>query len=116
MGVLHANLPDDQLHNPKGFADADNESVCYKNSSGELEWIGKSAFLNAGMSMITGTIVGTPSIIADAELVGKSKAFLIVDNIFKGIFTILSGLDTVNGELTGITGLEDTQIYFILAI
>lgn len=116
MGVLHSDLPDDQLHKPKGFADAANETVCAKNASGQLEWMSKTAYLSAGMSFITGTISGTPTTITDSQLEGKSKAVLIVDNIFKGVFTRLSGLNYVTGELSGITGLEDSQIYLIIAV
>lgn len=116
MGVLHSELPDDQLHKPKGFADAANGTVLCKNDSGSLQWMTKTAYLSAGMEFITGTISGTPTTITNSLLVGKSKAVLIVDNIFKGVFTRISGLDYVDGELSGITGLEDSQIYLIIAV
>lgn len=43
MSNNHADLTDDQIHNPKGFVAAANESLPTKNSSGALEWILKSA-------------------------------------------------------------------------
>lgn len=116
MGLIHKDLPDAQLHNPKGFASAENESVCYKNASGNLVWATKTEFLSASLSMITGTISGTPTSITNSALEGKSKAVLIVDNIFFGVFTRLTGLDHTTGTISGITKLEDSQIYLILAV
>ena len=37
---LHSSLDDSQLHNPKGFADAANNTYLTKNSGGSLVWAG----------------------------------------------------------------------------
>ena len=38
MSNIHSELTDVQLHNPKGFAGASNNTVLIKNSSGNLLW------------------------------------------------------------------------------
>lgn len=38
MAISHKNIPDSDLHNPKGFSSAANSTVAKKNSSGNLEW------------------------------------------------------------------------------
>lgn len=35
---FHKDLPDSQLHNPKGFSDANKNSICIKNESSVLSW------------------------------------------------------------------------------
>ena len=35
----HKSLPDSELHNPKGFADASVGRVLWKNYNSELEWV-----------------------------------------------------------------------------
>lgn len=115
MGNLHKDIPDDQCHNPKGFIGAANDTVLAKNSSGILEWVSKSEYIAGSIVFIDGTISGTPTEIQDDGLIGKSNAALFVDNIYKGKYGILSGLDSVTGTISGLTGLEDSQIYFITA-
>jgi hypothetical protein len=116
MGLLHKELPDDQLHNPKGFEDAANDTILTKNSSGSLAWVEKKSVAAATLSFISGTISGTPTEIEETDLIGKSKAVLILDNIFKGIYSIPSTLNTIDGKIEGLSGLEDGQIYLIIAV
>ena len=116
MGNLHKDIPDDQCHNPKGFVGAANDTVLTKNSAGVLAWVSKTAYLSAGVAFIDGTISGTPTTIQDNELIGKTKASLFVDNIYKGWYGLTTGLDSATGTISGLTGLEDSQIYFITAV
>jgi hypothetical protein len=116
MGLLHKELPDDQLHNPKGFEGASNDTILTKNSSGALTWATKQEVTAATLGFISGTIVGTPTEITESGLIGTSKAVLILDNIFKGVFTILDDLNTIDGKIEGLSGLEDGQIYLIIAV
>lgn len=115
MGNLHKNIPDDQCHPPKGFVGAENDTVLTKNSAGILAWVSKTAYLSDGIVFIDGTISGTPTTIQEDKLIGKSKASLFVDNIYKGNYGRSTGLDSATGTISGLTGLEDSQIYFITA-
>jgi hypothetical protein len=38
----HAYLSEPNLHNPKGLSLANNDTLCSKNNSGQLEWVSKS--------------------------------------------------------------------------
>tara|TARA_Y100001938_G_C8057274_1_gene415166 strand:- start:469 stop:1116 length:648 start_codon:yes stop_codon:yes gene_type:complete len=38
----HAYLSEQNLHNPKGLSLANNDTLCSKNSDGELEWVRKT--------------------------------------------------------------------------
>lgn len=38
MAISHKNIPDSEVHDPKGFGSAANNTVAKKNSSGSLEW------------------------------------------------------------------------------
>ena len=51
MSNLHKNLANDQLHNPKDFSGAANDTFLSKNASGNLEW--KSVGAVSGVSQIT---------------------------------------------------------------
>tara|TARA_B100001094_G_scaffold32716_2_gene27155 strand:- start:8397 stop:9458 length:1062 start_codon:yes stop_codon:yes gene_type:complete len=37
----HKDLPDNQIHNPKGFVRGHTDSVCIKDASGDLRWLAK---------------------------------------------------------------------------
>ena len=56
---IHKDLPDSELHPPKGFVPAQNESFPIKNSAGLLEWISTS---NLGSKWYTGSGVPAPAI------------------------------------------------------
>lgn len=53
MSNLHKDLSNDQIHNPKDFSTAANDTKLTKNSSGNLEWV---ADADGGVSQI---IAGT---------------------------------------------------------
>lgn len=38
MAIDHKNIPDAELHDPKGYAAANNNTMLKKNSGGSLEW------------------------------------------------------------------------------
>ncbi|MGE3682406.1 MAG: hypothetical protein AB7G93_11830 [Bdellovibrionales bacterium] len=56
---IHKDLPDSELHPPKGFIPASNESFPIKNASGLLEWISTS---NLGSKWHTGAGVPAPAL------------------------------------------------------
>jgi len=66
MSNLHKNLANDQLHNPKDFSGAANDTFLSKNASGNLEW--KSAGAVSGVSQIT---AGTGITISPSSGIGN---------------------------------------------
>ena len=56
---IHKDLPDSELHPPKGFLPASNESFPIKNASGLLEWISTS---NLGSKWHTGAGIPAPTL------------------------------------------------------
>ena len=56
---IHKDLTDSELHPPKGFIPAQNESFPIKNSSGLLEWISTS---NLGSKWHTGSGIPAPAL------------------------------------------------------
>lgn len=56
---IHKDLPDSELHPPKGFLPASNESFPIKNASGLLEWISTS---NLGSKWHTGAGIPVPAL------------------------------------------------------
>lgn len=56
---IHKDLPDSELHPPKGFLPASNESFPIKNASGLLEWISTS---NLGSKWHTGAGLPSPAL------------------------------------------------------
>lgn len=49
---IHRDLPQEELHNPKGFDPAANETVPIKNAQGLLEWVTTAVF---GSTWLTGS-------------------------------------------------------------
>ena len=49
---LHKNLPDSQIHSPKGFIGASGSSVCGKNESNELEWFNSNYSLTVTITCL----------------------------------------------------------------
>lgn len=56
---IHKDLPDSELHPPKGFLPASNESFPIKNAAGLLEWISTS---NLGSKWHTGAGLPSPAL------------------------------------------------------
>ena len=57
----HSSLADSQLHNPKGFSTASNNSHLTKNNSGELTWASsqRSSFFSTGGYSNSNAAAGT---------------------------------------------------------
>src|SRR3989338_7217593 len=56
---IHKDLPDSELHPPKGFVPASTESFPIKNASGLIEWISTS---NLGSKWHTGAGLPSPAV------------------------------------------------------
>ena len=52
MSNLHKDLPNDQIHDPKDFASASNDTYLSKNASGNLEWRTVSGGGGGGVTQI----------------------------------------------------------------
>ena len=57
----HSSLAEAQLHNPKGFSTANNNTHLTKNNSGELAWVSsqRSSFFSTGGYSNSNAAAGT---------------------------------------------------------
>jgi hypothetical protein len=93
----HNNLPDSQLHNPKGFATAENDTVLSKDANGKLAW--HSPIFESRMFLrVNGTMGGKTATNMYAPNYGGNTQHSW-DNVF-------------NQNSTGEEELNQTMMYF----
>lgn len=94
MPVLHEDIADPEIHNPKGFAAATNETALIKNSSGHLEYRDLSTLGAAGPTGPAGpsmaTWVTATNYIVDDVLYSKA-ADSTLNKIYRCIVAHTSG-------------------------
>ena len=88
---IHKDLPDSELHPPKGFTPAPIESFPIKNSSGFLEWISTS---NLGSKWHTGS--GTP-----AAALGRTGDFYLDSDVGDFYEKVTFNTWTLRGNVDG---------------
>lgn len=72
MTIEHVDCPEADIHNPKGFSTASNDTILTKNTSGTLTWEAKTALtgdLPHGMSYISASAANTIAVATEYEQV-----------------------------------------------
>ena len=102
MSNLHKNLVDAQIHVPKGFATAANDTKLTKNSTGILEWAADSG--GAGVSSIvagTGITISPVTGLGDVTINSSATSNNFVSRNIKCYGSIATGVEFGLGSPVG---------------
>jgi len=99
MSNLHKDLQNDQIHNPKDFSTAANDTKLTKNSSGNLEWVadtgGGVSQIIAGTNVTISPTGGTGNVTINAS--GGGSSIESISNSWRGCYEHVSGGRSVIG-------------------